>query len=138
MISWDILNDTMPKFVKMKRWPFVLPVIEMVFATESLTAKCFRVSNRGFTTFIKKILTTIVECLEKMKLEHNECIDVRTKREFYLSIRQLEKTQEKCKWVHNLNLKRGNMQIRKSMTICYRTMVKLFKKFYLLKKYIVF
>lgn len=61
----------------MKRWTFVLPVIEMVFATESLTAKCFRGSNKGFTTFSKQILTTIVKCLEKMKLEHNECIDVR-------------------------------------------------------------
>ncbi|XP_065928089.1 uncharacterized protein [Magallana gigas] len=76
MISWDILNFTIPKFVKMKRWPFVLPVIEMVFATESLTAKCFRGSNKGFTTFSKQILITIFECLEKMKLEHNEFIDV--------------------------------------------------------------
>lgn len=81
----------------MKRWPFVLPVIEMVFATESLTAKCFRGSNKGFTTFSKQILTTIVKCLEKMKLEHNECIDVRIKHVFYLPIRQLEKMKEKCK-----------------------------------------
>lgn len=95
MISWDILKDTIPKFVEMKRWPFFLTVIEMVFATESLTAKCFCVSNKGFSTFSKKILTTIVECLEKMKLDHNECIDVRIKHVFYLPIRQLKKTQEK-------------------------------------------
>lgn len=94
-ISRDILKDTIPKFEKMKRWPYVLTVIEMVFATESLAAKCFRVSNmcREFTTFSKQILTTIVECLEKIKLEDNECIDVRIKHVFYLSIKQLEKKQ---------------------------------------------
>lgn len=96
MISWDILNFTIPKFVKMKRWPFVLPVIEMVFATESLTAKCFRGSNKEFTTFSKQILITIFECLEKMKLEHNEFIDVRIKHVFYLPIRQ-RKSRKICK-----------------------------------------
>lgn len=89
-ISRDILKDTIPKFVKMKRWPFVLSVIEMVFATESLGAKYFRVSNREFITFSKQILTTIVECLEKIKLEDNECIDVRIKHVFYLLIKQLK------------------------------------------------
>lgn len=53
MISWDILNYIILKFVKMKRWFFVFLVIEMVFVIELFIVKCFCGFNKGFIIFSK-------------------------------------------------------------------------------------
>lgn len=53
MISWDIINYIILKFVKMKRWFFVFLVIEMVFVIELFIVKCFCGLNKGFIIFSK-------------------------------------------------------------------------------------
>lgn len=75
-ISRDILQETIPKFLKMKRWPFVLSVIEMVFAAESLSLKHAYHSHKEFKKFFEKCLTEIVKCLEDPKFEDKDCIVV--------------------------------------------------------------
>lgn len=76
-ISRDILRETIPKFFKMKRWPFVLSVIEMVFAAESLSVKHFYHSRKEFRKFFEKCLIEIVKCLENPIFEDKDCIVVR-------------------------------------------------------------
>lgn len=74
-ISRDILKETLPRFKEMKRWPFVLSVIEMFFAAESLSAKYFLDSHKEF----EKCITEVVKCFDDLKLKDTECIKVRLK-----------------------------------------------------------
>lgn len=77
-ISRYILQETVPTFRKMKRWLFVLTVIEVVFAAESLSAKCFYGFDKDFDEFFfEKCLNEIVKCLEDPNFEDQECITVR-------------------------------------------------------------
>lgn len=76
-ISRDILQETIPKFRNMKSWPFVLSVIEMVFAAESLSVKYFYHSHKEFEKFFEKCLNEIVKCLEDPNFQDQDCIIVR-------------------------------------------------------------
>lgn len=74
-ISRDILKETLLKFRKIKIWPFVLSVIEMYFAAESLSAKYLFDSHKEF----ENCLSEVIKCFDDLKIGDKESIKVRLK-----------------------------------------------------------